>query len=202
MRSFFFRSGQLLLGWGSVGVIYHLVDRLQGAGQVIPPSWVDKMIPFSASAIWLYLSFFLIIPLGYFLAPLNAVRWLARAMQLAALGAGAVYLIWPTTLIAPTDPGAGMASSLLKTLMAVDSAQNCLPSLHITLTMLAVWAVAKSRHTLTTLIFIFWGIAIAFSILQLKRHLFIDLVGGVVLASVAGALAYWMTTKHKDLCRE
>lgn len=202
MRNFFFRSGQLLLGWGSVGVIYHLVDRLQGAGQVILPSWVDKMIPFSASAIWLYLSFFLIIPLGYFLAPLNAVRWLARSMQLAALGAGAVYLIWPTTLIAPTEPGSGMASSLLNALIAVDSAQNCLPSLHMTLTVLAVWAVAKSRHTLTTLIFILWGIAIAFSILQLKRHLFIDLVGGMVLASVTGVLAYWMTTKHKELYRE
>lgn len=193
MRRLLYRAMQLLLGWGFVGVIYHFADRLQGVGWVITPSWVDNQIPFSASAIWLYLSFFLIIPCGYFLTPLNAVRWLARSMQLAALGAGVIYLLWPTTLHAPAESGSGIASSLLKGLMAVDSAQNCLPSLHITLTILAVWAIAKSRHTLMTGLFALWGIAIAFSILQLKRHLFVDLLGGVALACVAGVLAYWMT---------
>lgn len=202
MRIMVFRLWQLLLGWGCVGVIYSLADRLQGAGRVITPSWIDNMIPFSASAIWAYLSFFLIIPLGYFLTPVSAVRWLTRSMQLSALGAGAIYLLWPTTLIAPDDIGHGMASTLLNGLMAVDSTQNCLPSLHVTLTMLAVWSVAKSRYKVITLIFIIWGITIAFSILQLKRHLFIDLVGGIVLACSAGVLAQWMTKTQKELCGE
>ena len=34
-----------------------------------------------------------------------------------------------------------------------------------------------------------WGVAIAFSILQLRRHLFVDLAGGALLALCAGGLA-------------
>ena len=202
MKTGFYRAGQLLLGWGFVGVIYHLTDNLQGTGQVIAPSWIDNKIPFSASAIWAYLSFFLIIPAGYFLAPLNAVRWLARSMQLAALGAGLIYLLWPTTVDTPPDSGLGIESMLLKQLVAVDSAQNCFPSLHIALTLLAVWAIAKSRRNLMTLVFILWGGTIAFSILQLKRHLFIDLVGGVVLALAAGVLVSWIMGRLKEKSHE
>lgn len=198
MKNGFYRAVQLLLGWGFVGVIYHLTDNLQGAGQVITPSWIDNKIPFSASAIWAYLSFFLIIPAGYFLAPLSAVSWLARSMQVSALGAGAVYLLWPTTLVTPLDNGQGIESRLLQQLVDVDSAQNCFPSLHIALTLLAVWAIAKSRRRLTTLVFILWGAAIAFSILQLKRHLFIDLVGGVILALAAGLLVSWIMGRAKE----
>lgn len=199
MKKGYYRAGQLLLGWGFVGVVYHFTDSLQGVGQVITPSWVDNQIPFSASAIWAYLSFFLIIPACYFLAPLNAVRWLARSMQFAALGAGAVYFLWPTTLITPQDSSVGVASQLLKQLIAVDSAQNCFPSLHVALTLLAVWAIAKSRRHLVTLISVLWGGAIAVSILQLKRHLFIDLIGGVALALAAGVLASWLMNRNKEV---
>ncbi|MCS3430705.1 phosphatase PAP2 family protein [Klebsiella sp. BIGb0407] len=198
MKNGFYRAGQLLLGWGFVGVIYHLTDNLQSAGQVITPSWIDNKIPFSASAIWAYLSFFLIIPAGYFLAPLTAVRWLTRSMQLTALGAGLIYLLWPTTLVTPPDSGQGIESVLLKQLISVDSAQNCFPSLHVALTLLAVWAIARSRKHFLTLAFILWGGVIAFSILQLKRHLFIDLIGGVVLASGAGMLVSWVMNRQKE----
>ena len=202
MKIFIFRIKQLLLGWGFVGVIYNLADHLQGPGRLITPLWIDAMIPFSSSGIWAYLSFFLIIPLGYTLAPLNAVRWFARSMQMAALGAGAVYLIWPTTLLTPSDMGQGISSILTERLIALDSTQNCLPSLHITLTTLAIWVVAKKRCGKMTLLFVTWGVAIAFSILQLKRHLFIDLIGGLILAVVAGAMAQWISTKQKERCCE
>lgn len=205
MKTGLFRAGQLLLGWGFVGVVYNLADRFQGVGHVITPSWIDDLIPFSTSAVWLYLSFFLIIPMGYFLAPIKAVSWLARAMQISALGAGAIYLRWPTTLNYPVDVGQGVSSQLLATLTVVDSAQNCLPSLHIALTMLAVWAISKGKVRVRTLFFILWGVAIAFSILQLKRHLLIDLVGGIALAWVAGVIAQWVNgyrNKQKDLCHE
>lgn len=198
MNSGFYRAGQLLLGWGSVGVIYYLTDNLQGTGQLITPSWIDNVIPFSASAIWAYLSFFLIVPAGYFLAPLAAIRWLVRSMQLTALGAGIIYLLWPTTLVTPQDTGQGIESILLKQLISVDSAQNCFPSLHVALTFLAVWAVARSRQHLLTFAFILWGAMIAFSILQLKRHLFIDLIGGVALALGAGMLVSWIINRQKD----
>lgn len=190
------RLKALLLGWGSVGVVYAATDVLQHAGYKLPPMWVDTLMDFSPSAIWLYLSFFILIPLGYFLTPLSQVKCLMRATQLAALFAGAIYLAWPSTMDYPTVSGEGVSVDMLRLLLAVDSPQNCFPSLHMALTLLMVWGISQRgqwHYTLGTMI---WGAAIAVSILQLRRHLFIDLLGGTALALLAGVLAVKITTRR------
>ncbi|MDU8608047.1 phosphatase PAP2 family protein [Pseudomonas syringae group sp. 247E2] len=183
-----FRLWQMLLGWGSVGLIYTLTDHLQSPGQIMTPSSFDQMIAFTPHAIWLYLSFFIVVPLGYLMTPLDRVRWLSRAMRLTAVGAGTVYMVWPTTMVYPVDEGTTLSSALLAALTYVDSAQNCLPSLHMALMVLAVWGISAARPTVRTAVFVFWVATIAYSILQLRRHLFVDVVSGAVLALVAGWL--------------
>ncbi|HGV0041889.1 TPA: phosphatase PAP2 family protein [Enterobacter ludwigii] len=191
------RLKQMLLGWGSVGVVYSLCDRLQGEGYRLTPLRVDALIPFSPDAVWLYLSFFLIVPLGYLLTPYNRVRWLARSMQFSALGAGIIYLLWPTTMVYPTLAGEGVSSRVLGWLVSVDSRQNCFPSLHAALTALAVWAIAAGRLRWMAVASVIWACAIAYSILQLRRHLFIDLMAGVLLAGASVWLA-----GHLDVRRQ
>ncbi|MDW5498641.1 phosphatase PAP2 family protein [Serratia proteamaculans] len=198
MKTLPYRLWQMLLGWGWVGVVYSCTDRLQGAGTLLPPSAIDRWIPFSPAAIWLYLSFFIIIPLGYLLAPIPRVRWLRGAMQLSALGAGAVYLLWPTTMVYPQDHGVGLSSKLLAALTQVDSLQNCLPSLHMALTVLAVWALSDRQRKVRTALLMLWALAIAFSILQLRRHLLVDLVSGALLAFLAG----WLVQRRESRRRE
>lgn len=176
------RLKQMLFGWGSVGVVYTLCDRLQGEGYRLTPLAIDALVPFSPEAIWLYLSFFVIVPLGYLLTPWERLRWLTRAMQLSALGAGTIYLLWPTTMAYPPIAGEGVSSTLSGWLIYVDSSQNCFPSLHAALTILAVWAIAARGSRSLSVACIIWACAIAFSILLMKRHLFIDLIGGGLLA--------------------
>jgi membrane-associated phospholipid phosphatase len=188
-NSWVFRAWHLLVGWGGVGVIYTLTDHLQGPGRLITPSLIDRLIAFNPHAIWLYLSFFIVIPMGYALAPIERVRWLSLAMRLTALGAGTVYLVWPTTLVYPLDTGTTLSSTALAALTWVDSAQNCLPSLHMALMVLAVWAIHAARRPLITCGAVLWVAAIAFSILQLRRHLLIDVLSGALLALLAGRLA-------------
>ncbi len=186
MKQVTYRLWQMLLGWGFVGLVYNSSDRWQGTGYQLTPGWIDRAIPFTPHAIWLYLSFFLIIPLCYLLCPLSRIAWLRSSMQFSALAAGAIYLLWPTTMDYPIDQGRSLSSTLLAALINVDSKQNCLPSLHIALTALAVWAVADSRRKLRSALLMAWGLAIAFSILQLRRHLFVDLLSGAVLALAVG----------------
>ncbi|HGE6662903.1 TPA: phosphatase PAP2 family protein, partial [Serratia marcescens] len=164
-------------------------------------SALDRAIPFSPTAIWLYLSFFLIVPAGYLLAPLPRIKWLTLAMQLTALGAGAVYLLWPTTMAYPQNDGVGISAQLLAALTRVDSPQNCLPSLHMALTVLAVWALSDGERKVRTALWMLWGVAIAFSILQLRRHLFVDLAGGALLALFAGWLALRMKTLRRRVVK-
>lgn len=135
----------MLLGWGTVGVIYNFSDYLQGEGYQLTPSIIDNLIAFSPSAVWLYLSFFFIVPLGYLSTPLCHLRWLARSMQISALVAGVFYLLWPTTMHYPSFDQMGISAGALNRLIAIDSSQNCFPSLHAALTLLAVWAIAKGE---------------------------------------------------------
>ncbi|MEI7410278.1 phosphatase PAP2 family protein [Pectobacterium aroidearum] len=188
------RLKALLFGWGSVGVVYQLSAQFQGQGTVLPTSFIDEWIPFSSSAIWLYLSFFIIVPLSYLSCPIARLAGLRRATQLTALIAGAVYLIFPTTMVYPQAVGDDFSTRLLQLLQRIDSPQNCLPSLHIALTVLAVWAMGDSQQKVKTGLYLLWGMAIAFSILQLRRHLFIDLVTGAMLAGITG----WIFLRSRE----
>ncbi len=192
------RLKQMLFGWGTVGLIYSFCDRLQGEGHPLTAWAVDSAIPFSSSAIWLYLSFFLIVPAGYLLVPLSRLRWLACAMQLSALGAGVIYVLWPTTMHYPLVAHDGTSSAVLGWLIAIDSSQNCFPSLHAALTILAVVAIAARGRFFITAASVLWALAIAFSILQLRRHLFIDLLGGALLAWGSGWLAMHLEIRKKQ----
>lgn len=188
------RLKALLFGWGSVGVVYQLSAQFQGQGTVLPTSFIDEWIPFSPSAIWLYLSFFIIVPLSYLSCPIARLAGLRRATQLTALIAGAVYLIFPTTMVYPQAVGDDFSTRLLQLLQRIDSPQNCLPSLHIALTVLAVWAMSDNQQKVKTGVYLLWGMAIAFSILQLRRHLFIDLVTGAMLAGITG----WIFLRSRE----
>ncbi|WP_409159722.1 phosphatase PAP2 family protein [Pectobacterium sp. B2J-2] len=188
------RLKALLFGWGTVGVVYQLSAQFQRPGTVLPTSFVDEWVLFSASAIWLYLSFFIIIPLSYLSCPIARLAGLRRATQLTALIAGAVYLIFPTTMVYPQVISDDLSAHLLQLLQRIDSPQNCLPSLHIALTVLAVWAMSDRQHKVKTGFYLLWGGAIAFSILQLRRHLFIDLVTGAMLAGMTG----WMFLRSRE----
>ncbi|MGQ5287841.1 phosphatase PAP2 family protein [Pectobacterium actinidiae] len=178
------RLKALLFGWGTVGVVYQLSAQFQGQGTVLPTSLVDEWISFSASAIWLYLSFFIIVPLSYLSCPMARLAGLRQATQLTAVMAGVVYLIFPTTMVYPQVVGDDLSTRALQLLLRIDSPQNCLPSLHIALTVLAVWAMSDDQQKVKTGFYLLWGVAIAFSILQLRRHLFIDLVTGAMLAGI------------------
>jgi len=197
MKQWISRLQQMLWGWGCVGVIYTLSDRLQGDGYVLAPSRLDQWIPFSPSAVWVYLSFFLLIPAAYFLVPESRLRWLTRAMQLSALFAGGCYLLWPTTMQYPDFSVTGYTAAALNSLMAVDSRQNCFPSLHVALTLLSVWALATRRQWWLTAVSVIWALAIVLSILQLRRHLLLDAAGGTVLAAGCGYLVSWLEKRKR-----
>jgi len=188
MNSVLFRLKHMLLGWGCVGLIYNTADRWQSVGQVLQPGPIDRLIPFDPAGVWLYLSFFLLIPAAYFSCPEKRLIWLRSAFQLAALTAGAAFLAWPTTLSYPAASGGTLSSSLLAALSQIDSAQNCFPSLHMALTVLAVWALHDDQRPAKNTLFWLWGLGIAFSIIQLRRHLFIDLLAGIALGLLVGWL--------------
>jgi len=180
----------LLAGWGSVGLVYFSSDLLQGQGALLPETALDRAIPYNDAAIWLYLSFFILIPYAYLVADAVRVRWLARAMMICALICGVVFLLYPTTLTyPPVGNGSGWSTQALRWLQAMDSTQNCLPSLHGALTLLCVWALYDRLRLLRSTLAALLGVAICYAIIALRRHLGIDLAAGLAVGLAGGMLA-------------
>lgn len=185
-----------LIGWGTVGIVYQFTGDFHTEANLLTPSWIDNAIPYSVQGIWFYLSFFLFIPLGYRLCPRQSVLKLMVAMQLCALFSGSVYLLYPTTMNYPINGGLDSASYLLSQLIAVDSPHNLLPSLHVSLTALALYALWSQQYKLRNGLFLLWAIMICFSVLQLRRHLFIDLISGIIVAGLSWYLSQLLMAQY------
>jgi membrane-associated phospholipid phosphatase len=193
------RFGQMLAGWGAVGVVYTVAGLFQGTGAVLPETALDRLIPFNPAGIWLYLSFFVLVPYAYFTVDADRLHWLRRAMQLCALVCGLVFFLWPTTLHYPAVASGGISSATLRLLSAADSSQNCLPSLHAALTLLCVWALFDVRAARRSWLVLLWGAGICFAIVQLRRHTSIDLAAGLAVAVICGRICMHRPTWRRNV---
>lgn len=182
------RLWEMALGWGSVGVVYASTGFLSGPAILLPETAVDRWIAFNAVGIWWYLSFFILIPYAYMGVRTERLLWFRRSMQGAALLAGIVFWCWPTTMRYPEVGGSDISTTALRWLLLVDTSQNCLPSLHAALTLLAVWALQDAQRPWRSGFLLLWGVAIGFSIVQLRRHLSMDLAAGLLLGVLVGAV--------------
>lgn len=178
----------MTLGWGSVGVVYAATGFLSGPATVLPETAVDRWIVFDAVGIWWYLSFFILIPYAYMGVQSERLLWFRRSMQASALLAGIVFWCWPTTMHYPEVLGSDISTTALRWLLVVDTSHNCLPSLHAALTLLAVWALQDAKRPWRSAFLLLWGVAIGFSIVQLRRHLSIDLAAGLLLGALVGTV--------------
>ncbi len=175
----------MVIGWGTVGVVYFSLGWREAEALLLPELWLDKQLPFTPAAIWVYLAFFLLIPYTYITVPAERLLRLRYAMQLCALISGVVFLILPTELNYPDVTGHGISAELLRFLMAIDSPKNCLPSLHAALSLVCVIALWQKQQLLRSVSIVVCGLAIGISIIQLRRHLTIDVSAGLVVGCIA-----------------
>ena len=179
-----YRLWWMLWGWGTVGVIYFLTDRWQGEAQLVPETWIDQAMAYDQGAVWGYFSFFVLIPIAYLCAERSRVKRLARQMQWGAVLCGIIYLLYPTTLEYPPVVLGTWSGQVVAWLLAIDSSQNCVPSLHVLLSLLAVYAVSYGKSRWVQGCYIGWLVWISYTVLQLKRHLWLDVVAAIAVAVV------------------
>lgn len=200
MKPYLQRMWAIALGWGAVGLVYSSSGILQRQGIVLQESALDRMIPYNPHGVWLYLSFFVLIPLTYASIELRQLRWLTRAMQLCAVVCMMVFMLWPTTLIFPPINGDSISDAAMRLLAAGDTTQNCLPSLHGALTLLCAWALLDRCRPWRSLLAVLWGLGIAYATVQTRRHLSMDLGAGMLLGLICGyasqRLSNWRTSNH------
>ncbi len=174
----------MVLGWGTVALVYFCTGWLDAEPVIIPQVWLDQQLGFTVNAVWFYLSFFVLIPYTYFSVDPGHLRPLRYAMQISAVVSGLFFVFLPSSLSYPQITQQGISADTLKLLIAVDSPNNCFPSLHASLTSICVIAGLQKRQFWRSVAFVITGFSILISIIMLRRHISID-VGGGVLVGVA-----------------
>lgn len=186
----------MTLGWGAIGVVYLLSALISRQAYELPYLRIDTAFGFVPEAFWLYMSFFLFIPLCWFCCTDKNSSRLKRAMIISAAIAGVVFMAFPTTMAYPEVDIYSAHGKLIGILRWVDTSGNCLPSLHAALTFVSAAAIFDRAKVMRTAFFSVWGVGILLSILFLKRHLFIDLATGLVLGIVCWYTAVKTVKSH------
>lgn len=154
----------------------------------LTPSFIDNLIPFNPDYVYIYESFWLLMPIAPWL--MNSRRDLlsyCKAISLMSMIAFFVFFIWPTACARPAGSTSG--NEVYEILVAIDRNLNAFPSLHAAFTVfstLCCWEIFKtlSFHRMAICLILLWTLAILYSTLATQQHLFIDLIGGTLLGIV------------------
>jgi membrane-associated phospholipid phosphatase len=179
----------MLIGWGTIGIIYGSTGFIPSDHWVIPEIWLDQQIPFSTRGVWLYLSFFVVVPFAFLRVPLAKIKSMKIAILISALTSGLVFVIFPTTLAYPEFSQQTFSDQVFYWLLWIDTAQNCLPSLHAALTVICLLALWNNQKLFLSLIYLIISLAIGFSIIQLRRHLSLDVGAGILVGIISYIVA-------------
>ena len=183
------RIVHMLWSWGTVSLIYGTTRFMPGTRWLIPETWMDAQITFSASGIWFYLAFFLFVPWAFFHAHASRIVRLRYAIQISAILSGIVFVFFPTSLNYPPLPADSIHAKLFEVLLMIDTVQNCLPSLHAAMTLLALLSLWDWKKKPQSIFYLVIALMIGVSIIQLRRHLLIDVTAGLLVGLIAQLLA-------------
>lgn len=164
---------------------FHLMKNPSAAVTVMPVTAIDALVPFQPWALipyvtlWIYVS----LPAALILQrrELIGYGWWVAGLCVAGL---TCFYVWPTTVLLPIEEWSKHASfDLLK---GVDAAANACPSMHVAVAIFStLWLNYLLREigapSMVRALNWLWFIAIAYSTMAIKQHVFIDVIAGLAL---------------------
>ena len=151
---------------------------------VMPLSFCDRLIPFVDKAVWIYLSIYLLMPIGPYLM-IRRREILRYAMGVVLIGAIAdlIFFFWPTVCPRPATGGATAAYRLLT---VIDTPFHAFPSLHAAFAVYSALCATRilrelGARTIWRRAIWFWAFCILIATLLTKQHVIVDLAAGAAL---------------------
>ena len=185
-----------------VFVPYHYLQQHQFfPTTVMPMSVVDRLIPFVDWTVVIYLSVYLLMPIGPFL--MNDRKQIFRysaGVILMGVMADVAFLFWPTVCLRPAVES---TNPIYQSLISIDTPFHAFPSLHAAFAVYSALCgilvfTEMNRHWMWQVGFWFWTLAILLATLTTRQHVLVDLVGGSILAVGAYFIVFRERTSFKD----
>lgn len=160
---------------------------------VMPLTVVDRAIDLRPEALPAYLSLWVYVSIAPALLKTgrDLVLYGLAAFALSATGL-AIFILWPTTVpVSTVDWATHSSIAFLKT---VDAAANACPSLHVAFgAFTALWLDRTLREMRAPVLLrplnAVWCVAIAWSTIALRQHVFLDVLAGALLGIAVGLVS-------------
>jgi membrane-associated phospholipid phosphatase len=159
----------------------------------MPFTFVDRWIPFDDRAVGLYLSLFLLMPMGPLLMVKRSdlLRY-GLGVAMMSLTANTIFFLLPTAFPRPDVPQASMLYAWLTSRV---TPLNDFPSLHAAMTLYSALCcdrvlrqvTRKQSLRLGTWV---WSVAVIYATLAIKEHLAVDALGGAMLGVASYYFAF------------
>lgn len=171
--------------------ISHLLTK--DAAHINVATALDEHIPFIPAFIWIYVLAYVQWLVGY-IAIARSEESLCKKYFggefIAKVITIFIFLVMPTEIVQPSPEGTGLTFGLLRLIYAADNPTNLFPSIHC----LESWMVARAlsetgapKYTKTAM----WlfSILVFMSVVFVKQHLALDIIGGIAVAEIGLFLA-------------
>ena len=157
---------------------------------------IDNALPLVSEFIYIYMSMYLVAVLPYFFIQSKREFKNVILSYLLVLGSSfMIFIFFPVYMPRPELVATTLSERLLTHLYLVDLPINNFPSLHVALSMLSSFVLFSYSKKIGYLA-LTWSVLIALSVLLVKQHYFLDIIGGILMA-VIGYLFYSQNS-YKD----
>lgn len=159
---------------------------------IIPFSVVDEIIGFQPQFLPFYLSLWVYVSLvPALMRSRRELFYYGGYIGSLCLAGIAFYIVFPTTLPPITIDWSQYPDFTF--LKSVDAAGNAFPSMHVATALFSYFWLDRLLDQMGSprwikLVSALWCLGIVFSTMAIKQHLFLDVVGGVVLGGIAAFL--------------
>ena len=194
------RCGALILA--SQLLVYYGTRLMPERPPHMLATWLDDAI--GAAPVWITVYFLAFADwLGCILAILSERRAHARrftlAYVLAMVMSGAIFVLYPCTMVRPEVPGSDLFSALLRLLYRIDAPTHLFPSLHVLITYLCWRGVMGCRRLPRWFSHVQLGILICvcLSILFVKQHVLADIPSAILVGEIAMQLSRILPDKEE-----
>ncbi len=174
----------LILYYGYGGVGYLLISKLVAIGGTFTSlrSWADDAVPFQEQFVWLYIAhYFFPLLLVVSLRSIEQFTELLMSYFAVITVAFVCFATYPVEMIRPSNLPTNLSGELLAALYRLDTpALNCLPSLHVAISVLTA-ALAWHHRRWLGCVFGLIAFGISVSALLVKQHWVVDTGAGAAL---------------------
>lgn len=162
-------------------------------------SYYDNRIPLLPIFVLIYFGSYLFWIANYILISKIDKNHCYRLLIADLLGksiCGIIYITFPTTNIRPDIATSGIFVDMLRFLYNIDAADNLFPSIHCLVSWYCFAGLrnCKTIPTWYSYFSLFMAVMICISTLTTKQHVFIDVLGGIMLAELT-----WQLSLHLEL---